>query len=96
MSDERVEVLLCLSNNLRGEVLALRRELAESREALLKIATDDWANGGRALKGNEKLPGCERFYAGYNAGIDAQFEKSSGIARAALGQPEGGEPNAEA
>jgi hypothetical protein len=66
-----------------SEHLGLIAEVARLRTALEKLTVDEPLQG-RVFKGNADLPGAGEFYRAYNVGIKAQFEYSSGIARAAL------------
>lgn len=73
----REAVRVLLDRALDQERDALRGRLVGAEKLLDVVDTDDYGpQGGRVVKGNDKLPGCEDFYRGYNAGIDSQFEKT--------------------
>ena len=76
----------CLLRQLaqRDEKIAALEVRALKLEKALRRLADANPLRGRALHGNDKLPGCEEFYCGYNAGVDTQLAFSSEIARKAL------------
>ena len=81
---------LCAADELhrqlaqRDEKIAALEVRALKLEKALRRLADANPLRGRALHGNDKLPGCEEFYRGYNAGVDTQLAFSSEIARKAL------------